>query len=60
MSLKLADLLGSELLGRAVKVFSELLYCTEVRFWGLLGVITTLEFLIPPASFFVKGHKISL
>jgi hypothetical protein len=35
-------MLGSELIGRAVEVFSELPYCMEVRFCGLLGVITVL------------------
>jgi len=45
VSLKLADMLGSEFVGRAVEVLGELPYCMDVRFCGLLRVITTLEFL---------------
>src|SRR5262249_57882710 len=43
MSLKLADMLGSQLIGRAVEVLSEVRHCTDIRLCGLMGVITTLS-----------------
>ena len=41
----LADLIGSELIGSRVVVLGEIPDDPEVRFRGILGVITTLEFL---------------
>ena len=41
----LAQMIGSELIGRLMEVLGEVLHDSQVPFYGTLGVITTLEFL---------------
>jgi hypothetical protein len=53
--LVLAQMFGSELVGRLVEVLGEILHDSQVPFYGTLGVITTLEFL--QHHFSKLGHR---